>query len=124
MQTVLSEMFDNLLNSPLQPLSFTEGGYFGKCDLCQEIKSLFKINSVLLICKNCNENLEKDISNHDYPSISQELKEQIVNKVIEKTLIRINDKQQCVDLILHHIEELKNLIKVSNKIIDKIKNSP
>ena len=124
MQTVLSEMFDNMLNTPIEPLKFTEEGYFGKCDLCQEIKSLLKINNERLLCKNCNQLLEKNISEQNYPSISPELKEQIINKVIEKTLKRINDKQQCIYSILNYIEELKFLIKVSHQIIDKIKKSP
>ena len=52
MQTVLSEMFDNMLNTPIEPLNFIENtGYFGKCDYCLKLKALIKINNEKLLEK-------------------------------------------------------------------------
>ena len=93
MQTILSEMFDNMLNTTIEPLKFTEKGYFGKCDYCLKIKALIKVNNEKLLCKSCDD-------------ISDEL----------------NNKQQTIDEILKLSDKLKTLIRLNNKIIQKLQN--
>lgn len=76
MQTVLSEMFNDMLNTPLQPLTFTEGGYYGRCDNCERIQNLIKVNNTKILCEKC----------HSILSLSDKLKIliRLNNKIIQK----------------------------------------
>ena len=119
MQTVLSEMFDNMLNTQIEPLNFIENtGYFGKCDYCLKLKALIKINNEKLLCKSCHDISDK-LDNKPY-SINSELKEELINKVIEKNLKIINDKQQCIEAIEELSNRLRYLIRLNTKMIEKL----
>ena len=120
MQTILSEMFDNMLNTTIQPLKFSEKGYFGKCDDCLKIKALIKVNNEKLLCKSCDD--ISDELNNKQQTIDIDFKEELVYKALEMQLKKISNKQQTIDEILKLSDKLKILIRLNNKIIQKLQN--
>jgi len=121
MQTVLSEMFNDMLNTPLQPLTFTEKGYYGRCDNCERIQNLIKVNNTKILCEKCHSILSLFNQLDDKKTIDIDFKEELAEKALEMQLKKISNKQQAIDEILKLSDKLKILIRLNNKIIQKIK---